>query len=140
MFLKAISGLLKPVIVWLRVNVLNFMFKSKREKHICYISAKLIDRSPFRIDPASGLITLTKALPESVPYYTLNITAYDDGYCCDSNTRLSSNTYILVEIKDTNNNQPQFPNCNYEPRVLENQPIGTFVVKVRVTGTERCSI
>lgn len=89
-----------------------------------------ISSPPFRIDPDSGLITLIRSLPESVPFYTLNITAYDDGSCCGEATSLSTDTFIIVEIKDTNNNQPQFPSCNYAPVVLENQDIGTFVVQV----------
>ncbi|XP_060579771.1 LOW QUALITY PROTEIN: neural-cadherin-like [Ruditapes philippinarum] len=92
---------------------------------------------PFRIDPDSGLITLTRGLPESIPFYTLNITAYDDGSCCGEAKSLSSNTFIIVEIKDTNNNQPQFPSCNYAPTVLENQDIGTFVVQVTAIDNDR---
>ena len=64
--------------------------------------------------------------------YMLNITAYDDGACCPGVSSLSSDTYIFVEIKDTNNNQPQFPDCSYEPLVLENQNVGTFVVQVKL--------
>lgn len=99
-----------------------------------YIIARSTESGPFRIDPDSGLITLARSLPETVPVYMLNITAYDDGSCCPGVTSLSSDTYILVEIRDTNNNQPQFPDCSYEPEVLENQDVGTFVVQVWLHG------
>lgn len=102
-----------------------------------YFTPMQTESPPFRIDPDSGLITLTSSLPESVPYYTLNITAYDDGFCCPGGTTLSSETYIVVEIKDTNNNQPQFPSCNYNPEVLENQEPGTFVVQVTAVDNDR---
>ena len=94
--------------------------------------ARSTESGPFRIDPDSGLITLARSLPETVPVYMLNITAYDDGSCCPGITSLSSDTYILVEIRDTNNNQPQFPDCSYEPEVLENQNVGTPVVQVYI--------
>ena len=93
-------------------------------------SARSTESGPFRIDPASGLITLARSLPETVPVYMLNITAYDDGSCCPGVSSLSSDTYILVEIRDTNNNQPQFPDCSYEPVVPENQDVGYPVVQV----------
>ena len=35
-----------------------------------------------------------------------------------------------MEIRDTNNNQPQFPDCSYEPVVPENQDVGYPVVQV----------
>ena len=108
----------------------------KKSTKCCHIFSSLqfparsTESGPFRIDPDSGLITLARSLPETVPVYMLNITAYDDGSCCPGRISLSSDTYILVEIRDTNNNQPQFPDCSYEPEVPENQPVGTNVVKV----------
>lgn len=105
---------------------------------VLYLSARKTESPPFEIDPQSGLIKLTGILPESIPFYTLNITAYDDGSCCGGLTTLSSDSYIVVEIKDTNNNQPQFPDCNYTPEVPENQNIGTFVVQV--PGTKPCCV
>ncbi|KAL4234097.1 hypothetical protein ACF0H5_005750 [Mactra antiquata] len=102
-----------------------------------YFTPMQITSPPFSIDPDSGLITLSSPLPASVPYYTLNITAYDDGSCCGGATTTSSDTYLVVEIKDTNNNQPQFPSCDYAPTVLENQDIGTFVVQVTAIDNDR---
>ena len=107
----------------------NYQIQNFALLYMCF-TARKTESSPFEIDPDSGLIKLSGVLPESIPYYTLNITAYDDGSCCGGLTSLSSDSYIVVEIKDTNNNQPQFPNCNYDPVVDENQDIGTFVVQV----------
>ena len=83
----------------------------------------------FKIEPRSGIISLTNTIPRSVPSYTLNITAYDDGSCCGHSV-LSSDSYIVVEIKDINNNNPYFPSCAYRPTIRENQPLGTPVVDV----------
>ena len=127
-------------IVWIE-NISRRIKKSvKYMYHVTFshyynVSARSTESGPFRIDPDSGLITLARSLPETVPVYMLNITAYDDGSCCPGRTSLSSDTYILVEIRDTNNNQPQFPDCSYEPEVLENQPAGTKVVQVRLLTT-----
>ena len=112
----------------------NYRIQNFALLYMCF-TARKTESSPFEIDPDSGLIKLSGVLPESIPYYTLNITAYDDGSCCGGLTSLSSDSYIVVEIKDTNNNQPQFPNCNYDPVVDENQDIGTFVVQVIIYET-----
>jgi hypothetical protein len=89
---------------------------------------------PFRIDARSGLITLTNIIPAHVPSYTLNVTAYDDGSCCGGFPKLRSDSYVVVEIKDINNNNPRFPRCNYDPHIMENMPVGTFVVQVTSTS------
>ncbi|WAR12271.1 CADN-like protein, partial [Mya arenaria] len=102
-----------------------------------YFKPKDRESYPFEIDPDSGLIKLIGPLPDSIPYYTLNITAYDDGACCGRVNSLSSDSYVVVEVKDTNNNQPQFPSCNYEPEVQENQDVGTFVVQVKAVDNDR---
>ncbi|KAH3768189.1 hypothetical protein DPMN_169401, partial [Dreissena polymorpha] len=104
-----------------------------------YFKPRKTDSYPFQIDPTSGLIKLIGSLPDSIPYYTLNITAYDDGSCCGGSPVLSSDSYIVVEVKDTNNNQPQFPSCTYAPQVLENQDIGTAVVQVSAVDNDRGS-
>lgn len=84
----------------------------------------------FQIEPNSGIITLTNAIPPSIPSYVLNITAYDDGSCCGGYPRLSSSSFVIIMIMDINNNNPTFPSCTYAPSVLENQPPGTRVVDV----------
>lgn len=86
---------------------------------------------PFRIDARSGLITLTNIIPAHIPSYTLNITAYDDGSCCGGSPKLRSDSYVVVEIKDINNNNPRFPSCSYAPHIMENMAPGTFVVRVK---------
>lgn len=86
----------------------------------------------FQIEPNSGIITLTNAIPPSIPSYVLNITAYDDGSCCGGYPRLSSSSFVIIMIMDINNNNPTFPSCTYAPSVLENQPPGTRVVDVSI--------
>ncbi|KAK3581134.1 hypothetical protein CHS0354_033929 [Potamilus streckersoni] len=102
-----------------------------------YFSPKTTISAPFKIDPDSGLISLVNMVPDRIPYYTLNITAYDDGRCCGGFPILSSETYVVIEIKDTNNNQPVFPSCDYAPTVMENEQIGTFVIQVTAVDQDR---
>ncbi|XP_071177027.1 neural-cadherin-like isoform X2 [Mytilus edulis] len=92
---------------------------------------------PFRIDARSGLITLTNIIPAHIPSYTLNITAYDDGSCCGGSPTLRSDSYVVVEIKDINNNNPRFPSCSYAPHIMENMAPGTFVVRVQAEDDDR---
>ncbi|KAK3086114.1 hypothetical protein FSP39_013724 [Pinctada imbricata] len=94
----------------------------------------------FAIEPNSGIITLKRSIPRSTPSYTLNVTAYDDGSCCGGYPRLSSESYIVVEIKDINNNNPSFPYCKdgyYDSTIMENQPLGTSVVNVKAVDPDR---
>ncbi|XP_033753809.1 LOW QUALITY PROTEIN: neural-cadherin-like [Pecten maximus] len=92
---------------------------------------------PFIIDPKSGVIQLSNSIPPAIPRYVLNITAYDDGSCCDGHVTQRQDAVLIVEIKDINNNNPGFPSCNYQPNVMENQPIGTRVVQVRAEDNDR---
>ena len=59
----------------------------------------------------------------------LNITAYDSG-----EPRLaSSNTFLLfITVTDTNDNRPQFDRSEYKITVLENEAIGTEILKFTV--------
>lgn len=93
---------------------------------------QISENSLFRIEPSSGIISLTNTIPPSIPSYILNITAYDDGSCCGGYPRLSSSSFVIIMIMDINNNNPTFPSCSYAPSVLENQPPGTRVVDVSV--------
>ncbi|XP_061162553.1 neural-cadherin-like [Saccostrea echinata] len=104
-----------------------------------YFSPKhqISKNSLFRIEPHSGIITLTNTIPPSIPSYILNVTAYDDGSCCGGYPRLSSSSFVIIKIMDINNNNPTFPSCNYAPSVLENQPPGTRVVDVLATDPDR---
>uniref|UniRef100_A0A8C9RT17 Si:dkey-22o22.2 n=1 Tax=Scleropages formosus TaxID=113540 RepID=A0A8C9RT17_SCLFO len=91
--------------------------------------------SNFELDNQKGIIKLRKSPPPKLrgPRYVLNITATDDNASGGPHP-LSSSAQVIVGINDINNNKPIFDEChNYSLStwVLENQPPGTFVLRVR---------
>ncbi|KAG7247643.1 hypothetical protein CRUP_017161, partial [Coryphaenoides rupestris] len=72
------------------------------------------------------------------PQYVLNITATDDN-AAGGPYPLSSSAQVVVGINDINNNKPLFHECqNYSQNavVLENQPPGTFVLRVHAMDAD----
>ncbi|XP_030606404.1 neural-cadherin [Archocentrus centrarchus] len=91
--------------------------------------------SNFLLDNQKGIIKLRRSPPPRLrgPQYVLNITATDDN-ASGGPYPLSSSTQVIVGINDINNNKPVFQECqNYSlnAAVLENQPPGTFVLRVQ---------
>ncbi|XP_069392731.1 neural-cadherin isoform X1 [Paralichthys olivaceus] len=91
--------------------------------------------SIFLLDNQKGIIKLRRSPPPRLrgPQYVLNITATDDN-ASGGPYPLSSSTQVIVGINDINNNKPVFQECqNYSlnAAVLENQPPGTFVLRVQ---------
>uniref|UniRef100_A0A665TZ65 Si:dkey-22o22.2 n=1 Tax=Echeneis naucrates TaxID=173247 RepID=A0A665TZ65_ECHNA len=91
--------------------------------------------SNFLLDNQKGIIKLRRSPPPRLrgPQYILNITATDDNMSAGPYP-LSSSTQVIVGINDINNNKPVFQECqNYSlnAAVLENQPPGTYVLRVQ---------
>ncbi|XP_029958534.1 neural-cadherin [Salarias fasciatus] len=91
--------------------------------------------SNFLLDNQKGIIKLRRSPPPRLrgPQYVLNITATDDN-ASGGPYPLSSSAQVIVGINDINNNKPVFEEChNYSlnAAVLENQPPGTFVLRVQ---------
>nr|XP_061812727.1 neural-cadherin-like [Nerophis lumbriciformis] len=91
--------------------------------------------SNFLLDNQKGIIKLRRSPPPRLrgPQYVLTITATDDN-ASGGPYPLSSSAQVIVGINDINNNKPVFQECqNYSlnAAVLENQPPGTFVLKVQ---------
>ncbi|XP_072249833.1 neural-cadherin [Leuresthes tenuis] len=91
--------------------------------------------SNFQLDNQKGIIKLRRSPPPRLrgPQYVLNITATDDN-ASGGPYPLSSSAQVIVGINDINNNKPVFEECqNYSlnAAVLENQPPGTFVLRVQ---------
>ncbi|XP_072223127.1 cadherin EGF LAG seven-pass G-type receptor 3 [Leuresthes tenuis] len=85
----------------------------------------------FRIDPATGAITLQAELDyEDQMTYTLAITAKDNGIPQKSDT-----TYVEVNVNDVNDNAPQFLSPRYQGTVSEDAPPFTSVLQI--TATDR---
>jgi hypothetical protein len=91
-------------------------------------------RDVFEIDPSSGRISLRagQSPPSDRDQIFLNVTARDDGSCCDGPVRsLSSMATITINIEDEENVKPRFDNCAYTPTVQEEQDPGVLVQKVQ---------
>ncbi|XP_072573022.1 neural-cadherin isoform X2 [Paramormyrops kingsleyae] len=91
--------------------------------------------SNFELDNQKGIIKLRRSPPPRLrgPQYILNITATDDNASGGPHP-LSSSAQVIVGINDINDNKPVFDECqNYSLStwVLENQPLGTFVLRVQ---------
>uniref|UniRef100_A0A3P9JAG2 Cadherin, EGF LAG seven-pass G-type receptor 3 n=1 Tax=Oryzias latipes TaxID=8090 RepID=A0A3P9JAG2_ORYLA len=86
----------------------------------------------FRIDPASGAITLQAELDyEDQMTYTLAITAKDNGIPQKSDT-----TYVEVNVNDVNDNSPQFLSPRYQGTVSEDAPPFTSVLQISATDRD----
>lgn len=105
-----------------------------------YFTPKETQYRAFRIDPQSGLITLARTVLGEADFYPLNITAYDDGSCCEGPQRpRQSEGYIIVQVVDINTHKPTFDRCaDYNKvKVKEHSKIGSLVVKVEATDNDR---
>ncbi len=84
-------------------------------------------KSKFTIGANNGIISTNGALDREVkPSYGFYVTVRDCG-------RLSDNVYVTVNIKDLNDNQPQFPGP-YTVNILESEQPGSNVVQVTARG------
>ncbi|XP_056155459.1 LOW QUALITY PROTEIN: cadherin EGF LAG seven-pass G-type receptor 3 [Lampris incognitus] len=97
------------------------------------ITYLLEDNIPqFRIDPATGAITLQAELDyEDQMTYTLAITAKDNGIPQKSDT-----TYVEVNVNDVNDNAPQFLSPRYQGTVSEDAPPFTSVLQISATDRD----
>ncbi|KAG5330656.1 FAT protein, partial [Acromyrmex charruanus] len=83
-------------------------------------------RDTFYIDPLTGILYLRKPLDyEEQIRYTLNITCSDGGH-----PRLSSVTSLTVEVIDTNDNPPVFPNTAIVRQIREGILVRTPIVTI----------
>ncbi|XP_040185436.1 neural-cadherin-like [Rana temporaria] len=94
----------------------------------------------FVIDPQKGLIRLG---PSPLPQlhgteYILYVTAADDNASGGPHS-LTSTATVLVRVDDINNNKPIFHQCaeySKNASILENQPLGTFVLQVEAKDAD----
>ena len=88
----------------------------------------------FVIEDYTGVIRLhAGAIALDKDKYELNVTAVDDGSCCEGGTKTihTSTAVVVVFITDVNDNKPMFKDCStYNPKVMEGAPNGTPVIKV----------
>lgn len=83
-------------------------------------------RDAFYIDPLTGILYLRKPLDyEELVRYTLNVTCSDGGH-----PRLSSVTSLTVDVIDTNDNPPVFPNTAIVRQIREGIAVRTPIVTI----------
>ncbi|XP_053422787.1 protocadherin gamma-A12 isoform X20 [Nycticebus coucang] len=94
-------------------------------KVICFIQGNL----PFKLEKSYGnyysLVTDTILDREQVPSYNITVTATDQG-----TPPLSTETHITLNVADTNDNPPVFPQASYSVYIPENNPRGASLVSV----------
>ncbi|XP_023671737.2 neural-cadherin isoform X2 [Paramormyrops kingsleyae] len=97
----------------------------------------------FVIDSQKGLIRLRSSPPPRLQgvEYVLNVTATDDNASGGPHS-LFGTAQVIVGIDDVNNNKPVFEKCQQyreQSSVLENQPVGTFVLQVHAVDADEGS-
>ena len=63
---------------------------------------------------------------EEMEFYNLTVTALDGG-----SNPLSSTAIVYIQVKDVNDNPPEFQNESYVLFVAENETRGITLIKVR---------
>lgn len=93
----------------------------------------------FVLDGNTGVIRLGRNLKFDDDIYHLNVTATDDGSCCEGGGPIHTGTaLVVVDIIDVNDNKPIFVECDsYQPKVKENQPPGAYVITVKADDKDR---
>ena len=95
----------------------------------------------FVIEKMTGVIRLHNG-PISLDKdkYELNVTAVDDGSCCQdgSRTRHTSTAVVVVFITDVNDNKPIFKECSqYHAKVEESATNGSLVITVHAIDEDK---
>lgn len=97
----------------------------------------------FTIDERTGVIRLSdKVVKLDRDKYQLNVTARDDGKCCDKGNNINhmSTALVVVFITDVNDQKPTFEDCaNNNPTVKENSPFLTPVTTVKAIDNDKGS-
>ncbi|XP_020137846.2 protocadherin gamma-A12 isoform X7 [Microcebus murinus] len=94
-------------------------------KVTCFVRGNL----PFKLERSYGnyysLVTDIILDREQVPGYNITVTATDQG-----TPPLSAETHITLNVADTNDNPPVFPQASYSVYIPENNPRGASLVSV----------
>lgn len=98
--------------------------------------------SLFQIDERTGVIRLSNtSVRLDRDKYELNVTAKDDGKCCEgkgNNIIHTSTALVAVFITDVNDQKPTFEECsNYNPTIKEGLPFLTPVTTVKATDNDK---
>uniref|UniRef100_A0A8C5M2M9 Cadherin domain-containing protein n=1 Tax=Leptobrachium leishanense TaxID=445787 RepID=A0A8C5M2M9_9ANUR len=86
----------------------------------------------FSISPNTGSIFLAKKLDfETQALFKLNITAKDNG-----RPPRSSTMSVVIQVRDFNDNPPNFPEGDIFKSVTENIPVGTSVLTITASDPD----
>lgn len=124
-----------------RTLVTTVVASDKDGDNVIFGFAPQAKSSLFQIDERTGVIRLSdKAIKLDRDKYELNVTAKDDGKCCDKGNNIihTSTALVVVFITDVNDQKPTFEDCsNYNPTVKENSPFLTHVSMVKATDNDK---
>ena len=125
-----------------RTLVTTVVASDKDGDNVYFGFAPSSKNSLFQIDERTGVIRLSNSVVKlDRDKYELNVTARDDGKCCEgkgNNAIHTSTALVVVFITDVNDQKPTFEDCaNYNPTVRENSPFLTPVTTVKATDNDK---
>ncbi|CAG0914580.1 unnamed protein product, partial [Notodromas monacha] len=100
-----------------------------------------LESGQFVIEKKTGVIRLHSGkINLDQDKYELNVTATDDGSCCENGrqTLHTSTAVVVVFITDVNDNKPIFHECDtYNPKIQESSSNGSPVIKVEAVDKDK---
>lgn len=94
------------------------------------VTCSISDNVPFKLfsEVKNYYMLVTDGIldRESDPEYNITITATDAG-----SPSLSGVKVLTIVVNDLNDNPPTFTQSEYDANILENQPVGTFVMRMK---------
>ena len=125
-----------------RTLVTTVVASDKDGDNVIFGFAPNTKNSLFQIDERTGVIRLSNnAVKLDRDKYELNVTAKDDGKCCEgkgNNIIHTSTALVVVFITDVNDQKPTFEDCaNYNPTVKEGSSFLTPVTTVKATDNDK---
>uniref|UniRef100_A0A3P9JQU8 Cadherin domain-containing protein n=1 Tax=Oryzias latipes TaxID=8090 RepID=A0A3P9JQU8_ORYLA len=100
-----------------------------------HVTCSIPDNVPFKLVSEVKnyymLVTDEMLDREKQSEYNITLTATDAGF-----PSLSSDSVLSIQVSDVNDNAPTFSQSEYNVNILENQPVGTFVIKVSAQDSD----
>uniref|UniRef100_A0A8C7WXQ4 Cadherin domain-containing protein n=1 Tax=Oryzias sinensis TaxID=183150 RepID=A0A8C7WXQ4_9TELE len=100
-----------------------------------HVTCSIPDNVPFKLVSEVKnyymLVTDEMLDREKQSEYNITLTATDAGF-----PSLSSDAVLSIQVSDVNDNAPTFSQSEYNVNILENQPVGTFVIKVSAQDSD----
>ncbi|XP_028383245.1 protocadherin gamma-A8 isoform X3 [Phyllostomus discolor] len=97
----------------------------KNGQVVCYIHDNLPFQLEKSIDNYYKLVTWKYLDREKISMYNITVMASDLG-----TPPLSTETHIILQVADTNDNPPTFSHASYSAYILENNPRGASIFSV----------